>query len=198
MIDDPFAAALAASAKELNSAHEKSAELAELAEVTEAPELVEVVEVVVASEVEQVHVNTDVSDICYGEHYHQKETTQEYMKIKNVVRRRYNNFNISLDVSPIERPLKTININPVNEQDDVVITDDYTYPTKEQKKRAKIFYHAFKTGKFTVEDGGSYKYVLPDEYYVSVSGDGELNIVLTMNPQQKMYFETSIGEFLPF
>lgn len=133
--------------------------------------------------------NADVSDICYGEHYHQKETTQEYMKIKNVVRRRYNNFNIALDVSPIERPLKTININlPINEQDDdVVITDDYTYPTKEQKKRARIFYHAFKTGKFTVEDGGgTYKYVLPDEYYVSVAGDGVLNIVLTMNPQQKM------------
>jgi len=64
MIDDPFAAALAASAKELNSAHEKSAELAESAEVTEAPELVEVVEVVVASEVEQAHVETDVSDVA--------------------------------------------------------------------------------------------------------------------------------------
>ena len=64
MIDDPFAAALAASAKELNSAHEKSAELAESAEVVESPELVEVVEVVVASEVEQVHVDTDVSDIA--------------------------------------------------------------------------------------------------------------------------------------
>ncbi|MEI7797260.1 MAG: transcription termination/antitermination protein NusG [Actinomycetes bacterium] len=64
MIDDPFAAALAASAKELNSAHEKSAELAESAEVAETPELVEVVEVVVASEVEQVHVDTDVSDIA--------------------------------------------------------------------------------------------------------------------------------------
>jgi len=132
--------------------------------------------------------NEDVSGICYGEHYHKKETTQEYMTVKNAVRRRYNNFNISLDVSPIERPLKTININlPINEQDDVVITDDYIYPTKEQKKRAKIFYHAFKTGRFTVEDGGgTYKYVLPDEYYVSVAGDGELNIVLTMNPQQKM------------
>lgn len=132
--------------------------------------------------------NTDVSDICYGEHYHQKETTQEYMTVKNFVRRRYNNFNIALDVSPIERPLKTININPLNEQpDDVVITDDYVYPTKEQKKRARIIYHAFKKGKFTVEDGGgTYKYVLPDEYYVSVSGDGVLNIVLTMNPQQRM------------
>jgi hypothetical protein len=75
----------------------------------------------------------------------------------------------------------------LNEQDDVVITDDYTYPTEEQKKKARIIYKAFKRGKFTIEDGGgTYKYVLPDEYYVSVSGDGVLNIVLTMNPQQKM------------
>lgn len=51
MIDDPFAAALAASAKELNLAHEKSAESAESAEV---------VEVVVASDVEQVPVDTDL------------------------------------------------------------------------------------------------------------------------------------------
>jgi len=131
--------------------------------------------------------STDVSDICYGEHYHQKETTQEYMTVRNVVRRRYYNFRISLDVSPKDRTLKIFDVNLVNEQDDVVITDDYIYPTKEQKKRAKIFYHAFKTGKFTVEDGGgTYKYVLPDEYYVSVAGDGVLNIILTMNPQQKM------------
>lgn len=135
--------------------------------------------------------NDDVSDICYGTHYHQKETTQEYMTVKNVVRRRYNNFNIALDVSPAERPLKTININlPINEQDDVDITDDF--PTKEQKKRARIIYYAFKTGKFTVEDGGgTYKYVLPDEYYVNANINGELNIVLpsNINPQQimKMY-----------
>ncbi|MSO33476.1 MAG: transcription termination/antitermination protein NusG [Candidatus Nanopelagicaceae bacterium] len=50
MVEDPFAAALAASAKELNSAHEKSAELVEA----------EVAEVVVASEVEQVQVHTDL------------------------------------------------------------------------------------------------------------------------------------------
>ena len=47
MVDDPFAAALAASANELNSANEKSAELAESAQVAA---------VVVASEVEQVEV----------------------------------------------------------------------------------------------------------------------------------------------
>ncbi len=51
MVDDPFAAALAASANELNSAHEKSAELAEPAQVAD---------VVVASEVEHAEVHTDV------------------------------------------------------------------------------------------------------------------------------------------
>jgi transcriptional antiterminator NusG len=51
MVDDPFAAALEASANELNSATEKSAELAEAAQVAD---------VVVASEVEHAEVHTDV------------------------------------------------------------------------------------------------------------------------------------------
>ena len=51
MVDDPFAAALEASANELNSANEKSAELAESAQVAD---------VVVASEVEHAEVHTDV------------------------------------------------------------------------------------------------------------------------------------------
>ncbi len=51
MVDDPFAAALEASANELNSAHEKSAESAEAAQVAD---------VVVASEVEHAEVHTDV------------------------------------------------------------------------------------------------------------------------------------------
>jgi transcriptional antiterminator NusG len=48
MVDDPFAAALAASANELNSANEKLAESAQVADV------------VVASEVEHAEVHTDV------------------------------------------------------------------------------------------------------------------------------------------
>jgi transcriptional antiterminator NusG len=51
MVDDPFAAALEASANELNSATEKSAESAEAAQVAD---------VVVASEVEHAEVHTDV------------------------------------------------------------------------------------------------------------------------------------------
>lgn len=51
MVDDPFAAALAASANELNSANEKSAEAAESDQMAD---------VVVASEVEHAEVHTDV------------------------------------------------------------------------------------------------------------------------------------------
>lgn len=110
------------------------------------------------------------------------------------IRKRFEQFKVIVHHPPIiSDNVDTDLKRELNEQDDVVITDDYTYPTKEQKKRARIFYRAFKTGKFTVEGdrqhnehGGTYKYVLPDEYYVSVSGDGVLNIVLTMNPQQKM------------
>ena len=56
------------------------------------------------------------------------------------------------------------------------------------KNKVKNVYRALKIGTITVQRGGpcKVKYVLPDEYYVSVSGDGVLNIVLTMNPQQKM------------
>jgi len=70
MIDDPFAAALAASAKELDSANEKSTDIEDdetvvVSEIdyvqanTDAYDF-DVVDVVVASEVEQVHVDTDL------------------------------------------------------------------------------------------------------------------------------------------
>jgi len=52
MVDDPFAAALAASVNELNSANEKLAESAQVADV------------VVASEVEHDHVETDSADVA--------------------------------------------------------------------------------------------------------------------------------------
>jgi len=54
MVDDPFAAALAASANELNSAIDK------LEKSAESADSVEVIDVVVASEVEQAEVHTDV------------------------------------------------------------------------------------------------------------------------------------------
>jgi len=54
MVDDPFAAALAASANELNSAIDK------LEKSAESADSVEVIDVVVASEVEHAEVHTDV------------------------------------------------------------------------------------------------------------------------------------------
>jgi transcriptional antiterminator NusG len=58
MVDDPFAAALAASAKELNSAHEKSAELSELVESAE------VIEEVVTSEVQEVQDQVEATPVA--------------------------------------------------------------------------------------------------------------------------------------
>ena len=124
----------------------------------------------------------DVSDICYGQNYHQKDITQEYLMVKNVVRRRYDNFNIAIDVYPMNKPV-TLKEQNISRRE----------PNKEQKKRARIFYDAFKTGKFTVEGdkqhnehGGTYKYVLPDEYWITIDDDGELCVILTMNPEQTM------------
>ena len=63
MIDDPFAAALAASAKELNSAHEKSAELAESAELVEVVEVVVVVAATVVTGAVEPSPGTMVSEV---------------------------------------------------------------------------------------------------------------------------------------
>jgi hypothetical protein len=136
---------------------------------------------------EEIYINSllnprDVADIVHGQHYHLKDTTMEYMTVKNTVRRRYDNFSIALDLHYTVKP-RTVNEQNIPRRE----------PTKEQKKRAKILYHAFKTGKFTVEGdkqhnehGGTYKYVLPDEYWTSIDDDGELCVILTMNPEQTM------------
>ena len=62
--------------------------------------------------------------------------------------------------------------------------------SEKQFKKAKLLYTTFKTGKFTIEDGGeTYRYELPDEFFISMD-DGNLCIILTMNPTEymKMYF----------
>jgi hypothetical protein len=136
---------------------------------------------------EEIYINSllnprDVTDIVHGQHYHLKDTTMEYMMVKNTVRRRYDNFSIALDLHYTVKP-RTVNEQNIPRRE----------PSKEQKKRAKIFYDAFKTGKFTVEGdkqhnehGGTYKYVLPDEYWTTIDDDGELCVILTMNPEQTM------------
>jgi len=58
--------------------------------------------------------------------------------------------------------------------------------TKKDKKKIELIYGLFKTGKYKVDDL-IYTYVLPDDYWTSNDDEsGELIIVLTMNPQQRM------------
>ncbi len=72
------------------------------------------------------------------------------------------------------------------------------------KKKAKLIFDLYKTGKYKIElehMDVQYKYVLPDEYYVSIDDVlGTPIIVLTMNPTQKLelytLIETNNGEIV--
>jgi hypothetical protein len=58
--------------------------------------------------------------------------------------------------------------------------------TSKDRKKIELIYGIYKRGKYQVEDL-IYNYVLPDEYWTSNDDEsGELIIVLTMNPQQRM------------
>jgi hypothetical protein len=58
--------------------------------------------------------------------------------------------------------------------------------TEKDRKKIELIYGLYKTGKYQVDDL-IYTYVLPDEFWTSNDDEtGELIIVLTMNPQQRM------------
>jgi hypothetical protein len=58
--------------------------------------------------------------------------------------------------------------------------------TEKDRKKIELIYGLFKRGKYTVDDI-LYNYVLPDEYWTSNDDEtGELVVVLTMDPTQKM------------
>ena len=101
-----------------------------------------------------------------------------YMQSK--IRDRFEQFDIILtnrhlsshDIEPWERPT-------INEEEDNNITE-------KDRKKIELIYGLFKRGKYTVEDI-LYNYVLPDEYWIYDRNEtGELIVVLTMNPTQKM------------
>lgn len=101
-----------------------------------------------------------------------------YMQSK--IRDRFEQFDIILtnrhltshDIEPWERPT-------INEEEDNNITE-------KDRKKIELIYGLFKRGKYTVEDI-LYNYVLPDEYWIyDRSETGELIVVLTMDPTQKM------------
>ena len=58
--------------------------------------------------------------------------------------------------------------------------------TEKDRKKIELIYGLFKRGKYTIDDM-MYNYVLPDEYWIyDRSETGELVVVLTMDPTQKM------------
>ena len=100
-----------------------------------------------------------------------------YMQSK--IRDRFEQFDIILtnrhltskDIEPWKRPT-------INEEEDNI--------TEKDRKKIELIYGLFKRGKYTVDDI-LYNYVLPDEYWIyDRSETGELIVVLTMDPTQKM------------
>ena len=100
-----------------------------------------------------------------------------YMQSK--IRDRFEQFDIILtnrhltshDIEPWERPT-------INEEENNI--------TEKDRKKIELIYGLFKRGKYTVDDI-LYNYVLPDEYWIYDRNEtGELIVVLTMDPTQKM------------
>jgi hypothetical protein len=117
----------------------------------------------------------DVGDISYNDEYGiTNKTGVEYVNVKNKVRNRYRNFNINAIMTT---PSDTVMVNEEEEDNEL---------TKKDRKKIELIYGLFKRGKYTVEDI-LYNYVLPEEYWTSNNKEtGELIVVLTMDPTQKM------------
>ena len=101
----------------------------------------------------------------------------------SLIRKRFNLFGIILT-----NPYKDLYFDyevdawesPINEEEE---DNDLT---EKDRKKIELIYGLFKRGKYTVEDI-LYNYVLPEEYWTSNNKEtGELIVVLTMDPTQKM------------
>ena len=117
----------------------------------------------------------DVGDIAYNDEYGiTNKTGVEYVNVKNKVRNRYRNFDINAIMTT---PSDTIMVNEEEEDNDL---------TKKDRKKIELIYGLFKRGKYKVDDI-FYNYVLPEEFWTSNNKEtGELIVVLTMDPTQKM------------
>lgn len=81
-------------------------------------------------------------------------------------------------------------IDIINEEKDDDLTD-------KERKKIELIYKTFKTGKYRVDDL-IYTYILPDEYWTSKDKEtGDLLIILTMNPQQKMKLYATLDNGVP-
>jgi hypothetical protein len=117
----------------------------------------------------------NVSDIVYGDEYLlNTRSGVDYANVKNKVKNKYGNFDINCIMTT---PSDTIMVN--EEEKDNELTD-------KDRKKIELIYKLFKRGKYT-ENDIIYNYVLPDEYWTSNDDEtGELIVVLTMDPTQKM------------
>ena len=99
-----------------------------------------------------------------------------FVKVMKNVKKRYEHFNIQLDLNPYRSSIPLF-LHEEEEDNDL---------TKKDRKKIELIYGLFKRGKYTVEDI-LYNYVLPEEYWTSNNKEtGELIVVLTMDPTQKM------------
>ena len=99
-----------------------------------------------------------------------------FVKVMKNVKKRYEHFNIQLDLNPYSSSIPLF-LHEEEEDNDL---------TKKDRKKIELIYGLFKRGKYTVEDI-LYNYVLPDEYWIyDKSESGLLVVVLTMDPTQKM------------
>ena len=117
-----------------------------------------------------------------------REENKECLKIsagrvQDLIKEKFERFNISLNLrnfNPREDWDTWLGREGLNEE------EEDNNITEKDRKKIELIYGLFKRGKYTVEDI-LYNYVLPDEYWIYDRNEtGELIVVLTMDPTQKM------------
>lgn len=117
-----------------------------------------------------------------------REENKECLKIsagrvQDLIKEKFERFNIWLNLrnfNPREDWDTWLNREGLNEE------KEENNITEKDRKKIELIYGLFKRGKYTVEDI-LYNYVLPDEYWIYDRNEtGELVVVLTMDPTQKM------------
>jgi len=99
-----------------------------------------------------------------------------FVKVMKNVKKRYEYFNIQLDLNPYDSS-HPLFLNEEEEDNNL---------TEKDRKKIELIYGLFKRGKYKVDDI-FYNYVLPEEYWIyDKRKSGELVVVLTMDPTQKM------------
>jgi len=113
--------------------------------------------------------------------YHNELTNKfALLPITDSIKKRFHNHGITLNIPRWTEIYIDKWKEPLNEE------EEDNELTEKDRKKIKLIYGLFKRGKYTVDDI-MYNYVLPDEYWTSNNKEtGELIVVLTMDPTQKM------------